>query len=205
MPTITISGNIGCGKSTIIENIKDVYRNKPINIYPEPVEHWGSWLDMFYMDQKKFAFPFQMKVLLDFLYLDSNNVNKQPNITERSPLDSLNVFAKTMRNVNNISYMEYNLYKDYVDKIAWKPDIIIYIQTTPNECVRRIKTRLRECESGIDESYIENVHRAYETWMETEKKHKQVYFVDGMRNKESVTNDVLKILDTVLNITRSNL
>ena len=146
-----------------------------------------------------------MKVLLDFLYLDQNDLNKQPNITERSPLDSLNVFAKTMRNVNNISYMEYNLYKDYVDKIAWKPDIIIYIQTTPKECVRRIKTRLRECESSIDESYIENVHQAYETWMETEKKHKQVYFVDGMRNKESVTNDVLKILDTVLNITRSNL
>lgn len=198
MLKVTISGNIGCGKSTVIETIQEKYKDNPhFNTFPEPIEKWGEWLEMFYDDPKLHAFPFQMKVLLGFLYLkDKTNAHA---ITERSPLDSLYVFAKVLKTYNNMSHAQYKLYEEYVHTMGWVPDILIYIQTTPEECYNRLHHRMRLCENGVDLMYLQNIHNAYEVWMRNEACKRQVYYVDGMRDKNIVSKDVMDILDRVFN------
>ena len=198
---ITISGNIGCGKTTIIDNLTQVYKDKDFyKIFKEPIDSWGSWLDLFYTNPNKYAFPFQMKVLIDFLYL--NNISdKDFIITERSPLDSLHVFTKTLKNDDKITYLEYNLYQEYVKKIGWKPKHIIYIQTNPNNCIQRIKKRMRGCESGIDESYIQSIHTIYEQWIDSIKNNDEsninVHIINGNQEKETVFENVKDIISKI--------
>ena len=66
----SIEGNIGSGKSTIIERLKERY---PQFIYlPEPVDEWNkikdnsgvTILEKFYNDKKRYSFSFQMMVSL---------------------------------------------------------------------------------------------------------------------------------------------
>merc|ERR1712032_766451 len=46
-----------------------------------------------------------------------------------------------------------------------KPNIIIHLDLTPEESLRRIKLRSRECESCIPLEYLRNLHAAYEVFI----------------------------------------
>lgn len=194
MYIVSIGGNIGCGKTTIVEKLQDM---SPKTVFPEPIDKWGQWLQRFYKDPSKYAFPFQMKVLMDFLYFDKSH-NHQVVVTERSPLDSLFVFSKTLLENGSLTEMEYTLLKEYVDKIGWVPHNYIYLRADSRVCVERIKNRSRECEDKIDPSYIQKIHEAYED-MDLSVYGTKVHVVDANRDPESVFSDVLEILQTECN------
>lgn len=195
---ITIGGNIGCGKSTVIKELQNEYGDM-CAVHPEPIQEWGSWLDLFYTDPPKYAFGFQMKILHSFLKCvgSRDSTSTQPFITERSPVDSLEVFAKTLYEDNIMNHLEYNLYKEYVDSIAWTPSVYVYLQTDPEVCVERIKKRARGCESGIDEKYVHKLYAYYETL--PQKSHPfHLHVVDANQSKETVLEHVRRIVDATL-------
>lgn len=186
---ITIGGNIGCGKSTLLENL----RNKGKEVIPEAVDKWGSWLDLFYSDMKRFGFGFQMKVLFDFIDAPPPGA-----ITERSPLDALYIFAKTLFHSETLSHMEYNLFNDYVHKIGWKPDYYIYLRTDPIVCFERIHIRSREAENGVTFEYVKTIHEMYEHFCEILKNLGiTVFTVDANQTPERVQETVERILYSI--------
>lgn len=188
---ITIGGNIGCGKTTLIRSL-----NPAFNVKPEPIEKWGSWLDLFYSDMKRFCLSFQMKILYDFLdYGDASFVS------ERSPMDSLYVFAKGLVHSDIMSYMEYNLLSDFVHRIGWVPDVYIYLRATPETCFERIKQRSRDCENGVSLDYIRNIHVEYERLVtEILKEMKvDVHVIDASNNPNEVKIAVENIISVYIN------
>ena len=46
-----------------------------------------------------------------------------------------------------------------------RPNIIVHLDVSPEESLRRIKSRERECESGITIEYLEGLHAAYEEFI----------------------------------------
>lgn len=161
MRIVTIGGNIGCGKTTVLSKLSE-----ELTVFKEPLEKWGSWLDLFYTNPERYAFSFQMKILHDFLYFTPEQ--KESNdllITERSPWDSLYVFCKTLKDSKTMTHMEYNLFKEYVDTIGWKPDTFVYLRTDPETCMKRMRERARVCETGVDDKYIQQIHDAYEKFV----------------------------------------
>merc|ERR1712203_755610 len=46
-----------------------------------------------------------------------------------------------------------------------KPNIIVHLDLSPEESLRRIKLRSRECESCIPLEYLRNLHAAYEVFI----------------------------------------
>ena len=46
-----------------------------------------------------------------------------------------------------------------------RPNIIVHLDVRPEESLRRIKSRERECESGITIEYLEGLHAAYEEFI----------------------------------------
>jgi deoxyadenosine/deoxycytidine kinase len=68
---ISIEGNIGAGKTTVIHKIEQFLKetnNTRIRVLKEPVDLWSTIkdennetiLEKFYKDQKTYAFPFQI-------------------------------------------------------------------------------------------------------------------------------------------------
>ena len=83
---ISIEGNIGSGKSTLVSLLKDTFENTKSNPYDviflqEPVDEWenikdsagNTMLEKFYQDQEKYSFPFQMMAYISRLALLKKN------------------------------------------------------------------------------------------------------------------------------------
>ena len=47
-----------------------------------------------------------------------------------------------------------------------KPNIIVHLDLQPEESIRRIKLRNRDCESGISLEYMKALHAAYESFID---------------------------------------
>ena len=177
---VTIGGNIGSGKSTVIRKIN-------YNTICEPINEWGEWLTKFYKKQKKYAFGFQMKVLLEFCKMDTS----RPVIIERSAYDALHVFGKALLQDKMLTEMEYSLFEDYVKQFAWKPDVYIYINTSSSTCMKRIQTRNRNSETGISMDYLNKIENNHTTLIEHLP---QVHIVDGEQTEQRVLEEVNEIL-----------
>ena len=136
---IVFDGNIGCGKSKVINSI---LTNKSIDmdIYNEPLNNWKEWLELFYSNMKQHAFGFQMRVLKS--HLDKKNI--QQGIFERSPLSCQNVFGKLLYEDNMMSELEWNLTNEFNEDYGWLPDIVVYLKCPPNVCYERISKRSRD-------------------------------------------------------------
>lgn len=191
---ISIMGNIGCGKSTVIKRLQRENKIDEINYFEEPLDKWGDWLELFYSNQEKYAFSFQMKVLKDFLF--SKEYSKKPIVCERSPYESKVIFAKALLDDGKMNEKEYELLNDYHEIIAWKPDVIIYLNVSPKVCNERINVRNRKCENGIPFEYLETLHNNYEQAIkDSPKKGYIVHTVDASKADSVVYEEVLKIIN----------
>ena len=165
---ISIDGNIGSGKSTIVKNLKDQFINEEdyIIFLEEPVNEWikirddeKNIIEKFYEDPDKYSFAFQMMALISRFKILNDTITKYPNsiiITERSLYTDKNIFAKMLFDSKKINTFEYQIYNKWFDEFVKKiPEHkFIYLHTNPDTCIKRIKTRAREGEDKIDSEYL---------------------------------------------------
>ena len=70
------------------------------------------------------------------------------------------VFAKMLKNAGLMDERDYNTYITLFNNMSnfmKKPNIIIHLDVTPEESLRRIKMRSRGCETGITIEYLTQV------------------------------------------------
>lgn len=159
MTIFTIDGNIGSGKTTIL-NYLHKYKNFQVDL--EPIEKWKSFLDNIYLHKKGF-FNFQIKVWLDRAWIQEKD-NKSIIFMERSPFFIRNTFNKNDYINNNINLDEFNVINEMYDKtdIIWKSNYYIYLRSDPEKCLERIIKRGRENELNIDINHIKSIHNLHE-------------------------------------------
>lgn len=166
---LSIEGNIGSGKSTIIEYLKNNYKNNNIIFLPEPVEQWenikdkndNSILQKFYSNQKKYSFAFQMMAYISRLNLLRDTIKNNPSkiiITERSLFTDKYVFAKMLYDSENMEDVEFQIYNNWFNSFLDIAPIskMIYLKTDPKVSFERIAKRNRNGEDKIPFDYIEN-------------------------------------------------
>jgi len=181
---ISIEGNIGSGKSTILTELKQYYAdNAHVIFVREPVDEWENitdkdgttMLQKFYNDPKTYSFPFQMMAYISRLKLLKDGVEtalslntdkKVVIITERSLYTDKYVFAKMLYNQGNIEEVCYQIYTKWFDEFAklYQIDKIIYINSSPTICFQRILNRDRLGESSIPLDYLiqcDNYHNEF--------------------------------------------
>lgn len=159
MPIITIDGNIGAGKSTILNYL---HSNHNIYVDLEPIDKWKSFLDNIYTNKKNY-FNFQVRVWLDRSWIQEKDQNATI-IMERSPYFIRNTFNKYMYNNNLINTQENNIINELYDKtdIIWKSNYFIYIRSNPENCLERILKRGRYNEKDISIEYLNEIHNLHE-------------------------------------------
>lgn len=197
---IAIEANIGCGKTTILNNI--AREELDIPIYLEPVEtKWKEGLKLFYENNERWGFAFNLTVLKTYHEYQNQNINNQGiQLYERSPLSCYHVFSKLQYENKKMTDYEHNLFEYIYNTMSWNPDVAIYVRTPPEVCFQRMLERGRECEIGVPFEYIKNVHEKYESMFEylIEKSDIEVHIVDGVNKQEQVCKDVLEIIKSYM-------
>lgn len=189
MSIYTIEGNIGSGKSTLLELL---CKFKKIIAIQEPVSVWRNikdsngkdMIEKFYENPEKYAFSFQMMAYISRVHLLKQKLKENPNgifISERSVFTDRNVFAKMLYDNKKIESVNYQIYLKWFDEFVKDLPIkgIIYLKTTPNTCLERIKKRNRKGEENLAIDYITKCHIYHQEWISIIKNKEKVLILDG--------------------------
>ncbi len=203
---ISIEGNIGSGKSTLVEYLKSlgkyVFVDEPVNEWMTIKDNTGSnALECFYKDQKKNSFCFQVLAYITRLKKLINTIHFNPShviITERSIETDKNVFAKMLYEDGLISSIEWETYNYWFDtfKEISKVHMIIYIKTSPEKCLERINKRNRVEENNINITYLEKCDKYHNNWLNNDDNN-NITIIDGHDSIDIIRNKVLTILDNI--------
>lgn len=198
---IVIDGNIGSGKSTVLNLLKS--KNK-LNVINEDLVSWKPYLEQFYGDMDKNSLSFQMKVLLHHLEVYKNISWEGGNhILERSPLSCIHVFGESLKKEGKLSDLDIQLMIDYNKAFGWYPDILIYIKTDPEVSFQRIKERGRNGET-VPLNYLKDIHHIYDNLYLNEDRlrslgiNTKIIVVDGNAEKENVYKEIMEIIETLI-------
>ena len=88
MPIITIDGNIGCYKTSILNYF---HKNYKLAIDLEPVDNWTDYLENLYNTPNS-SYDFQIKVWIDRCWIQEKTTTSI--LMERSPNFIKNVFVR---------------------------------------------------------------------------------------------------------------
>ena len=191
----TVEGNIGSGKSTFLKNLKC---SDKIHILQEPVDEWfkiknekeENLFELFYNDPKKYAYIFQTYIFYTRFNKLLTFAPGQLVLCERSILTDFNVFLNSLYEKNDLSKLEYDVFKCWFDMIIKMSKFelkgIIYIRASPDVCMERIKKRNRNGENIIALEYLTLLHEKHEEWINNED---NVLVIDGNREEQDLIND----------------
>ena len=171
---ITLDGNIGCGKSTVLKLLRDRQWHAPdggaclVECVPEPVDAWAPWLDRLYdASYANGAAEFQWRVFLDRCWADPRAHTHARTATvvqciERSPWAQSNVFVHLQAVSGGLSPPMYELLKEAYRRAWWQPDVMVYLRSSPEECLARMQGRARTSERDVPLDYLQRVHDRHE-------------------------------------------
>jgi len=177
---IGISGLIGAGKTTLAEALA---KELNLPVFYEPVTN-NEYLKDFYTDMKRYAFPMQI-YLLNKRFKQQQQIvwNGTGGVQDRTIYED-SVFARMLC---DSGYMEEREYKTYLElfqnmsNFMKKPNIIVHLDLTPEESLRRIQLRNRQCEQSISLEYLNALYKAYEDFVNEIAKIIPVIKVDYQR------------------------
>ncbi len=164
---IAIAGNIGAGKSTLVEFLSRTYGISP---YYEPSED-NPYLPNFYEDMKRWSFHSQLYFLSNKFRIHQE-LDRMPGLVvlDRTIFEDAEIFATAlhdMRCIDDRDWATYcTFYKSILDAIE-PPDLMIYLRCSMRTLRKRIKLRGREMEEDIPLAYLKRLDKLYENWIES--------------------------------------
>jgi deoxyadenosine/deoxycytidine kinase len=192
MPVITIDGNIGSGKSSVLNYLHKYHK---FSIDLEPVESWNTYITKQY-DDKQDIFKFQVRIWLDRCWIQEKS-DKTMILMERSPYFIKNAFIESATMLGNLSQDEYNILMDLHKKTdaLWSCNTYIYLRSSPDNCMKRIKKRNRQSERSITPEYVQLLHdkheEAYEKAVDTKI---NIIYIDVDADDKSIADIANEIL-----------
>jgi deoxyadenosine/deoxycytidine kinase len=215
----SIDGNIGSGKSTLMKNLHEYYKDEPNVVFlREPVDEWEkvkdengvTMLEKFYEDPEKYAFSFQMMAYVSRLKVFKDaikNINTSEKvyiITERSLYTDKMVFAKMLYDSNKIEHINYQIYLNWFNMFSEEFPVhkIVYVKTSPEKCHYRILKRSRDGEGNIPLEYLDNCSKYHNDMLDKSSSdcvcHDQLV-LDGNINIYDNENQIQNWIDEIKN------
>jgi deoxyadenosine/deoxycytidine kinase len=174
---VSIEGNIGSGKSTLMNYLRTSHGD--YNYVEEPLATWNTikdekdrnLLEVYYSDPIRWSFTFQVCALLSrFQQLETAMQTQRAAgkldsifVSERCMDTDAKCFAKMLRAEGNISSLEMAIYDQYFAHVKATAPIrlggIIYLRSTPEMCAERIRRRSRKGEDLISLDYLTKLDR----------------------------------------------
>lgn len=162
---IAVAGNIGAGKSSLVEFLCQRYDIKP---YFEPNEE-NPYLEDFYANMKQWSFASQIYFLTAKfkLHLDLDQTTHSV-IQDRTIWEDAEIFAENLYRKKLMTERDYRTYRQLYEAVHSQiqpPDLMIYLRCPIRAVKKRIKLRGREMEKNIPTAYLKQLDKLYEGWI----------------------------------------
>lgn len=189
---ISIEGDIGAGKSTLIKQLREAHPDW--HFIDEPVSTWlelknergENLLELFYKDQNEYAYMFQNCAVLSRARNIQQAVREWKGacvenpalaahnvfVTERCLETDYHVFAQMMYDSGRMGVLEWTLYKmwyEFALQNSYPLRGVIHVATPPEVCKERIGIRGRKEEEGISMDYLKSLEVYQKEWLYTDK------------------------------------
>lgn len=163
---IAVAGNIGVGKSTLVEFLSRQYEVRPIF---EPNEE-NPYLQDFYEDMRRWAFHSQLYFLSAKFRLHQQLSHvEEAVIQDRTIYEDAEVFAENLyrqRKMTKRDYLTYRrMYEAIIDELR-PPSLMIYLRCGMRTLNKRIRLRGRPEEQNIPRTYLIRLQELYEEWFQ---------------------------------------
>ncbi len=155
---IVVEGPIGAGKTSLARRLAEKFGAQLV--LEDPLAN--PFLERFYRDSRRYALPAQ----LFFLFQRVNQLRDlaQQDLFSQAAvgdflLDKDPLFARL-----TLADDELGLYRQIYESLrpqAPTPDLVIYLQASPDTLVERVQKRGLEMEAGISEAYLRELAEAY--------------------------------------------
>lgn len=161
---ITIAGNIGVGKSTLVKLLADHVGWIPVF---EAVSE-NPYLADFYDNMRRWSFQSQVFFLSRRLQ-QHHGLLQQANsvIQDRSVYEDAEIFARNLYRQGDMSERDWQCYLDLYETLTLllpPPDLVIYLQASLPTLRRRIAQRGRTYEQTISDEYLLRLNTLYDEW-----------------------------------------
>jgi len=170
--TVLVEGNIGSGKTTFLQHFAEF---EHVDVKKEPVGRWmdlngNNLLELMYGDPKRWALLFQSYAQLTLMENHRHSQGgKSVKIMERSVFSARYCFAENMHQSKMLGDSEFCVldqwFKFVNEECNINVDLIVYLRTTPETALERVKKRNRSEEAGISLDYLTELHNLHEDWL----------------------------------------
>lgn len=161
---IAVAGNMGSGKSSLVEFLAVQYGLRPLY---EPNES-NPYLKDFYGDMKRWAFHSQLYFLANKLRLHQDlSRASDPVIQDRTIYEDAEIFAENLYRTRKMSKRDYATYRALYDSIVKElrpPSLMIYLRASHRTLMARIRLRGRSEEQRMPRGYLRRLQELYEAW-----------------------------------------
>lgn len=155
---LVIEGPIGVGKTSLARRMAEHLRAETLLEVPEA----NPFLERFYRDSARYAFPTQVFFLFHRIHLLRDLAQRDlfsDLFVADFLLDKDALFASL-----TLADDELHLYRQIYSNLAVQtsaPDLVIYLEAPPSALLTRIAERGRAMEVSISESYLAQLCEAY--------------------------------------------
>jgi deoxyadenosine/deoxycytidine kinase len=162
---VTVAGNIGVGKSTLVELLSKRLGWEP---FYEPVGE-NPYLAEFYRDMRAWAFHSQIFFLTRRLRAHRQLLDHPTSaIQDRSVYEDAEVFAQNLYLQRHMAERDYQTYRELYQILTDflpPPDLVIYLRASVPTLEQRIALRGRDYEKQIEPEYLQRLSALYEAWI----------------------------------------
>ncbi|XP_067936494.1 thymidine kinase 2, mitochondrial-like isoform X2 [Watersipora subatra] len=169
---VCVEGNIGCGKSTMMEYFKNC--SDSVEVVPEPLEKWTNLnghnaLAKLYEDSERWGFAFNLYAALTRLQMHSTVTTKRVVLLERSLYSLRYCFVEADYQCGKINSLDYSIINEWFEYSLSQNlvniDLFVYLRVDPKLCYERLKLRNRKEETTVPYSLLEGLHAAHESML----------------------------------------
>ena len=155
---IVVEGPIGVGKTSLARRLGALLEAQLLLEQPE----LNPFLSRFYQDQQRFALPTQLSFLLQ--RVDKLRELSPPDgCTDQVVADFL-LEKDTLFALLTLADDEYRLYRQVYGQLSFPdaaPDLVIYLQASPETLIARVRKRGLDMERRIGDAYLSGLAESY--------------------------------------------
>lgn len=189
MRHVSIEGIIGCGKTTLLDQLEA----RGFRVIREDIREWTELLNLFYQDQKRWALTLQTKIFMHFSdrrHQTDGGQGEDVCVWERSHVSNVDIFYELLCQMRAVNAVEKGVFMALCKSLRWTPDNIVYLRLNPDTAMERVCSRNGKEDQGVTVEYQRQLHERHELVMDAVGAHQ----VDASLDPEALVEEVVKHL-----------